>query len=169
MTRLNPHIRIILTILVMTVAIDRGTKIAAADLLRHSPPINCLDGLILLTYTENPGAMLSMGASLPDSQRFWLLTVGNGVLLLSMAAYMLFARSLTPGLNSGLALMVGGGGSNLFDRVMNNGRVVDFVMLNFGPLATGVFNAADVAITAGVILFLIASIRLRSDSPADPA
>jgi len=75
-----------------------------------------------------------------------------------------FARNLTLGLNAGLALMVGGGGSNLFDRIMNNGRVVDFVMLNLGPLATGVFNAADVAITLGVVLFLIASIRLRSES-----
>jgi signal peptidase II len=164
MTRLNPHIRTILAILAITVAVDRGTKVAAADLLMHSPPVNCLDGLILLTYTENPGAMLSMGASLPDSQRFWLLTVGNGILLLSMAGYMVFARNLTLGLNAGLALMVGGGGSNLFDRIMNNGRVVDFVMLNLGPLATGVFNAADVAITLGVVLFLIASIRLRSES-----
>jgi signal peptidase II len=162
MTRFNPHIRTILAILVITVAVDRGTKVAATSFLQHSPPINCLDGLVLLTYTENPGAMLSMGASLPDGPRFWLLTVGNGVLLLAMAVYMLLARELTAGLNSGLALMVGGGGSNLFDRVLNDGKVVDFVMFNFGPLATGVFNAADVAITLGVFSFLIASIRLRS-------
>jgi signal peptidase II len=162
MTRINPHIRTILTILVITIAIDRGSKIAATSILQNRPPINCLDGLILLTYTENPGAMLSMGASLPDGPRFWLLTVGNGTLLLAMAAYMLFARDLTTGLNSGLALMVGGGGSNLFDRVLNDGKVVDFVMFNFGPLATGVFNAADVAITLGVLSFLVASVRLRT-------
>jgi signal peptidase II len=162
MLRLNPHIRVILAIFLITVAVDRGTKIAAALLLHDSPPINCLDGLILLTYTENPGAMLSMGSSLPEGPRFWLLTVGNGILLLAMAAYMVLARELTAGLNTGLALMVGGGGSNLFDRLMNDGKVVDFVMFNFGPLATGVFNAADVAITLGVFAFLIASIRLRT-------
>jgi signal peptidase II len=161
MIRPNPKILLILAILAVTVTIDRGTKIAAGSLLADSPTQSCLDGLVSLTYTENPGAMLSMGATLPDGPRFWLLTVGNGVLLLGMAMYMFFAQELTTGLNAGLALMVGGGGSNLFDRIMNDGNVVDFVMINFGPLATGVFNAADVAITLGVLLFLVASIRLR--------
>jgi signal peptidase II len=34
--------------------------------------------------------------------------------------------------------------------------VVDFVMLSAGPLHTGVFNVADVAITAGVAMVLFA-------------
>ncbi|MET0554978.1 MAG: signal peptidase II, partial [Vicinamibacteria bacterium] len=55
----------------------------------------------------------------------------------------------------GLGLVWAGGLSNLLDRV-RDGHVVDFVMLSAGPLRTGVFNVADVAITAGVVLVLFA-------------
>ncbi|HEY8123705.1 MAG TPA: signal peptidase II, partial [Myxococcota bacterium] len=41
------------------------------------------------------------------------------------------------------------------DRVLNAGAVTDFVSLGVGPLRTGIFNLADVAIMAGAALLLL--------------
>ena len=58
------------------------------------------------------------------------------------------------------ALFVGGGFGNLVDRAAR-GSVIDFVVIGRGRLSTNVFNVADVALVAGVVLFLVASLRRR--------
>ncbi len=45
--------------------------------------------------------------------------------------------------------------ANLIDRILRNGSVRDYVQLGIGPLHTGVFNLADVAIVAGVLTFAL--------------
>ena len=55
-----------------------------------------------------------------------------------------------------MSLIVGGGVSNLLDRVRQAGEVTDFLVLSAGPFHTGVFNPADVAITGGTLLVLSA-------------
>lgn len=47
-----------------------------------------------------------------------------------------------------------GGIANLIDRVTRDGHVVDYLVLNLGPLHTGVFNLADIAIMAGAGVLL---------------
>ena len=59
-------------------------------------------------------------------------------------------------------LFLAGGASNWVDRLVH-GRVVDFLNLGIGPLRTGVFNVADVAIMAGLGLLLWA--QLIQDRP----
>ena len=56
-----------------------------------------------------------------------------------------------------VALIAAGGIGNLIDRVMFHGRVTDFIYLAAGPVHTGVFNVADMAITSGVIWLVISS------------
>ena len=55
----------------------------------------------------------------------------------------------------------GGGFSNLFDRTVHGGYVVDFINVGFGALRTGIFNVADVAITVGVLLLVCRNARYR--------
>ena len=50
-----------------------------------------------------------------------------------------------------LALILAGGVGNLIDRLRFVGRVTDFLYLSAGPLHTGVFNVADMAITLGIL------------------
>lgn len=52
-----------------------------------------------------------------------------------------------------------GGASNLIDRVYRDGHVVDYLVLNLGPLHTGVFNIADIAIMVGAAVLLLAEWR----------
>jgi glycogen debranching enzyme len=41
------------------------------------------------------------------------------------------------------------------DRVRDDGAVTDFVSLGLGQLRTGIFNVADLAIVAGLLVFLV--------------
>ena len=53
--------------------------------------------------------------------------------------------------------MFSGGVSNFIDRASNNGAVVDFLNIGIGPIRTGIFNIADVAIMFGFALFIFGS------------
>ncbi|EGG2015176.1 hypothetical protein IDB22_004597, partial [Salmonella enterica subsp. enterica serovar Infantis] len=75
---------------------------------------------------------------------------------LSGLAYLLIKPMNKLSFSVGL-LMLSGGLGNLYDRVLNEGRVVDFMLLQIGPLRTGVFNVADVAIMAGLFGFIFIS------------
>ena len=58
----------------------------------------------------------------------------------------------------GLVLFVAGGTSNWIDRVIQ-GSVVDFLNVGIGPLRTGIFNIADVAIMVGAGLVALGALR----------
>ena len=65
-----------------------------------------------------------------------------------------------------LVLFVAGGSSNWIDRLLH-GRVVDFLNLGIGPVRTGVFNVADVAIMAGALLVILGSFRQHPSMAGD--
>jgi signal peptidase II len=89
-----------------------------------------------------------MGSSLSEKYRFWLFNVMVGVALIVLFFYLLTKDfSLSCGL--AIAMIIGGGLSNLIDRVLNNGAVFDFMNIGIGYFRTGIFNVADVAIAFG--------------------
>jgi signal peptidase II len=153
-------------VLGLTVGCDQVTKQIARTELRTEPRQSFLADTFRLDYAENPGAFLGLGGTLPGSLQFWLLTIGVGGLLLAMLVYLLWSRNLHTAPSIGLAMMVAGGLSNWFDRLMNEGRVVDFLNLGIGSLRTGIFNVADVAIMAGAAVLVFGSSKPRRDPPA---
>jgi len=157
---------IAIVLLVATCAgCDYATK-RAAETLRGVPPVHLAGGSVTLTYAENRGAMLSVGAALPESVRFLIFTVAVGALLLAVAGVLLFGRNITPRLTLALALMLAGGGCNLVDRLTHDGRVVDFIALSAGRFRTGIFNFADVYILLGACLLITTTFTPRRRPPA---
>jgi signal peptidase II len=138
-----------------TVAIDQGVKQVARAVLPPGRALRAFPG-VLLCLTQNRGAFLSIGSSLPAGVRFWVLTVGVLGALFGILAWLLASRAFPPWPAAGMSLIVGGGVSNLLDRVRQAGEVTDFLVLSAGRLHTGVFNLADVAITAGTLLVVSA-------------
>lgn len=138
------------------VGCDRYTKNQAVSLLKGQEPLSFLNGFFNLMYHENTGGMLSLGADLPDNFRFILFTFLVGLVLLGGLIYVLLKPMDKYSFTVGLLILAGGFG-NLYDRALNDGRVVDFMLLQVGPLKTGVFNVADVAIMAGLFGFLFIS------------
>jgi signal peptidase II len=76
-----------------------------------------------------------------------------------MLIYCLASSSRNPFILPAWGLVIGGGVSNLVDRLWYGGYVVDFLNVGIGPVRTGIFNFADVFIMVGVLL-LIFSDRL---------
>jgi signal peptidase II len=147
-------------IVAATAAADQAAKAAARALLAGRPPIERLGGFVRISFVENVGAFLSLGARLPEAVRFAVFVVLVGVGLLTAIVWLLRGAGSRPHLQSaGLALVLGGGVGNLIDRLAR-GRVVDFLQLRAGSLHTGVFNLGDVAIVAGVLIWAMAGRRM---------
>lgn len=142
-------------VILSCVGCDQITKVVARESLADSPGRSFFWDFFRLQFAENSGAFLGMGSGLPESVRFWVFIITVGAVLLGLLVWTFFSRSLRPGGVVALSLVLGGGLSNLYDRVFNDGAVVDFLNLGLGGLRTGIFNVADVAISTGVILLLI--------------
>ena len=147
------HLALTLAVL-STIGCDRVTKHVAATFLSGLPSRSYLADTVRLGYAENTGGFLSLGAELPPAVRTGLFTVGTG-LLLSVLVFIAIRRRLDRLSTLGLALFVAGGASNWIDRV-TRGSVVDFLNVGVGPVRTGVFNVADVAILLGAAVIVIA-------------
>jgi signal peptidase II len=147
---------LILLVFAPLVGCDRYTKEQATILLKGQEPLSFLNGLFTLTYHENTGGMLSLGAYLPDNIRLIIFTLLVGLVLLGGLVYLLASPMSKYSFTVGLLILSGGFG-NMYDRALNDGRVVDFMLLQVGTLKTGVFNVADVAIMAGLVGFIFIS------------
>jgi signal peptidase II len=112
---------------------------------------------VRLGYAENAGGFLSLGADLPRQSRTAVFTIATGLALLVLVAMAVRDRLAGPS-GVGLVLFVAGGASNWIDRVLS-GSVVDFLNVGIGPLRTGVFNVADVAIMVGAGLVAYGAAR----------
>jgi signal peptidase II len=144
-----------LGVALLTAGCDHAVKHAARAVLGDGAPRELLGELVRFQLVHNTGGFLSLGARLPDTLRdaFFLLAAPVGVTLLAATAFPSAARRRAT--LAGLALLCGGGLANWLDRLMNGGAVTDFVSVGFGPLRTGIFNVADVAIMAGAALLLL--------------
>jgi signal peptidase II len=146
-------------VLVATAGCDQATKQLARSQLNQFSSAAFPGGFLEFTLAENPGAFLSLGATLPDAARSSVLTLGVGLGLTVLLAYLVASSSLQWLSFLGLALAWAGGMSNLVDRFCRHGLVTDFILLRAGPLHTGVFNLADLAIVCGIILLLVSRQR----------
>ncbi|MGD9854275.1 MAG: signal peptidase II [Planctomycetaceae bacterium] len=153
-------------VLVTCVGCDQATKQYAVANLKGAPPQSYWGDTFRIQYAENRGAFLSLGADWAPMQRFLLFTVVNGFVLPALALFVLFRRDIDRLSLMALALILAGGVGNLIDRVTTDEAVViDFLNMGIGGLRTGVFNVADMAITAGFLLLLPHVLR-KEPTPA---
>ncbi len=151
---------------------DCGTKRAAeTHLVPANVPHEFLGELVRLTLAYNPGAAMSISLGVHSRLGFSMLAICALVILGHMY------RQTSPGDHlaaAGLALIASGALGNLLDRLRSPRGVVDFIDVGIGDLRFWTFNVADLSITCGAVLLLIAFIRAGDSqaapvqSPADP-
>ncbi len=141
-------------ILCFCIGCDQISKNAAQTYLQPSQPVTYLGGLLQLRYAENPGAMLGLGAEVSPNIRLVVLIGLNLILLGGVLSVFLKEKEIPWVSVVATGLLLGGGVSNLLDRLYNGGQVIDFLYLGLGKVGTGIFNLADVAIFAGVGLLI---------------
>ena len=137
---------------VLAFAADQASKLwllRGFDLPARSP-VAVAPGVDLV-MAWNRGVSYSLLTSDSDAGR-WLLIAATCAASLALAVWLW--RSRTASTCVALGLLIGGALGNLVDRVAY-GAVVDFVSLHAGGFRWYVFNGADCAITAGVVLLLL--------------
>lgn len=138
---------VFIPVVVIMVIIDQATKGWAASSLQLGKPGANL-GLFEFDLVHNTGAAFGMGQ-------------GAGLVFVAIAAFICIvavawlAQNRKHGVLEviALSLIVAGGIGNCIDR-LSTGYVVDFIKLTF--IDFPVFNVADICVTCGVALFVIA-------------
>jgi signal peptidase II len=164
-----PRFIVVMLTLSCCVGCDQVSKSAARSMLHSGVTESLFADSLRFQLTENPGSFLSLGAALPEQLRFTLFTAAVAVILIGLVCAALFARRLSTAGIVALALVAGGGISNLIDRLFYDGLVTDFLNVGIGSLRTGIFNIADMAILAGVLLLVLKKRASTSNSTPTPA
>lgn len=140
---------IFFSILACTTGFDYGTKEwARAELsVHHAEPV--IEGFWYWDLAYNDGAAFS---SLRGSQILLSLIAAGALVLLGVMAHRTRPEQHLKRIS--LALIAGGAVGNLIDRV-RDGAVTDFVHWKAGGVNWPIFNVADVALVAGVLLLFI--------------
>jgi signal peptidase II len=136
----------VIVIALVVTAIDALSKVWARHALaKHAIHVG---GAIWLRLQYNSGISFSFNQS-----RTLLTTIGTVVVAVVVVVVGLNARR---GLSTiGFGLLLGGGVANIVDRLSASPhRVTDFIALGSFP----VFNLADVAITGGFVVLLVAAL-----------
>jgi signal peptidase II len=136
----------VLTVALAVTVIDALTKYwARHHLARHAEHVV---GPLWFRLQYNTGISFSFDHSLPI-----VTTVATVVVAVIVLFFALRANRGLPAL--GFGLLIGGGIANVIDRLAASPHeVTDFIAVGSFP----VFNAADVSITLGFVLLLIAAL-----------
>ena len=135
---------------------DRLTKDLAKENLKDKPTITYLNDTVRLQYVENTGAALSLGDDLPKQVSFWLLSILPLVVLTALFIYTLkHLQQMGVMKMFSIAMVISGGIGNIIDRILFDRHVTDFMNIGLGNIRTGIFNVADMCVTAGVIGLLL--------------
>ena len=146
---------ILLVLIALNTACDQWSK---TEIRKEVPPYSrheLLGPNLVLTRVENTGAFLGLGSDWnPWAKRIFLQ--GFPLLLMGLLILRLLTSATMGGLMSfGLACILGGGLGNLWDRLFL-GSVTDFLQINAAGFQTGIFNLADVSVSVGLTLVLLA-------------
>lgn len=155
-----------LTIAIMIIALDQVTKLAISRNLELFAKKQLFGNAVRFTHIRNTGAVF--GIMKGAGTYFTFFSVVAAIVLIVVLFY---AGRSSKSVRVSLGLVLGGAVGNLIDR-FRYGAVVDFIDIGVNDrLRWPCFNAADAAITIGVIVLILASLtssksqslQMRSD------
>src|SRR5580658_7466581 len=128
----------------------------AKEHLKNREPLSYFHDSFRLVYVENTGAAMSLGDNLPKTASRWLLSIAPLIILLILFGYTIRkSKEMKMQKMLALSLIFAGGMGNVMDRLLFDGHVTDFMNVGYRNFRRGIFNFADVCVTAGVLCFLI--------------
>ncbi|WP_303318557.1 signal peptidase II [Flavivirga abyssicola] len=157
----------ILLVIILTIAVDQISKVlvrANIDLRTDIHPgerISLIGDTFIMMNVENTGAFLGMGSDLNPTLRIILLLILPIVVLGFVLRHIFKDKSLDTFSLFAFASIIGGGLANVYDRIVY-GKVTDFLFIDLGGVfKTGIFNMADLSVTTGMIILVIASFKKK--------
>jgi signal peptidase II len=170
--RASCSFRLRLSILLLTLSLfgcDHATKIAAEANLSRGRTVDVVSGVLELRYAPNPDTAFSLLRTFGvEHTPSGILIAASALALLGVVAMWIAARKrASRAQHIGFALVFAGALGNVVDRAVR-GYVIDFIHLTRWPI----FNVADVAVVAGVILLGLCALFQRGKPgvpPPEPA
>lgn len=152
-------------VIVLTIVIDQVSKVLVRANVtgqtetKAAERIPLIGDAFILMNVENKGAFLGMGSDLGEPLRIILLLILPVLVLGFVLRYIIKDKSLDNWSLFAFASIVGGGIANIYDRIVY-GSVTDFLFIDLGGVfKTGIFNMADVFVTTGMVMLVVASFR----------
>jgi signal peptidase II len=164
---MDRRLRLALIAAVIVLVLDQVTKAIVAREMTLYQSIPLLP-FFSLTYVRNTGAAFGILGGLPPAIRlplFCLVTIGA---VFALVSYLRDLRPTETLIAVALGGILGGAAGNLLDRIRFH-EVVDFLHLHYAGYDWPMFNVADSAITVGVALVLIRSLRTADGQRANAA
>lgn len=146
MSSARSHLRLIPPYFVIPIIADQVTKYIATLYLYSGQPYSFFGGLVRLEYVLNPYGFLNSFAAIPEQARSFILTYGVLFFILLGLYFISTTRKLKASRKPAAYLILAGGASNLLDRFVHEGAVIDFLQVGQGIFQTGIFNLADMFI-----------------------
>lgn len=146
----------------LVVVLDHLTKLLIVLTLPEGRSVPVIEGVFHITHVRNPGAAFGLLRGVPG-----ILALAG---LVGVVVFVVvFLREPPPAIGLGAALVAGGALGNLIDRIVRDfpfhGTVVDFVDLRVWPA----FNIADMAISVGAVILVVAGFVEPKHHPSDAA
>jgi len=143
----------------LVIVLDQFTKnwVVDAFSFAETRPVTSFFNLVL---AHNSGAAFSFLAGAGGWQRVFFIVVAS--VASAVILYLLRKHGQQTLFSLALSLVLGGALGNLIDRI-RWGYVVDFLDFYYGNYHWPAFNVADMAITGGVILLVLDSMRKPMD------
>ena len=146
------------SLIILSIFFDQYSKFWIRNNIESYNEIELIGSFFTLIRVENSGAFLGMGSELSYIPKLILLIIFPILVLVAVSIYTYVDKKLDNLSLLGFSLIIGGGIANIFDRIVY-GSVTDFLYINLGFFKTGIFNIADLSVTTGMILILIASFK----------
>ena len=145
---------------IVVVILDQLSKYVASASLEMHQPIAVMP-MFNWTLMHNPGAAFSFLANESGWQR-WFFSVIAVVVSVVIVLWIKRLEQHEKWQAIALALILGGALGNVIDRIWL-GYVVDFIQVYYQQWYYPAFNIADSAISIGVVMIIIDSIREYRD------
>lgn len=147
--------------IVANIAIDQISKIIVRAEIAQNEVIELIGDTFIMTKVENSGAFLGMGSEMSPTLKWIFLLILPVIVLGGVMYYIITNKTLDKLSLIAFCCIVGGGIANVFDRFMY-GSVTDFFHIDLGGVfRTGIFNVADMSVSFGMILLIIASFKQK--------
>ena len=146
---------------VLVVVLDQATKVVVRRALALHESVTVVPGLLDFTHVRNTGAAFGFLNAVDFPFKTTVIAVVATVALVGVALYTARLAHDQVLARFGLALIIGGAGGNLIDRLIA-GSVVDFVDVYWRSWHFWAFNVADSAITIGVAVMILDMIGVRT-------
>jgi len=153
-------------LIIGNILVDQLSKFWVDKTVDRDSVTEIIDNFLTLRHVLNEGAFLGMGSDLSDPVKLIVLLILPVVVLGFVVYHMIKEKDMDRLSLIGFACVVGGGLSNVFDRFAH-GNVIDFLHMDFGFVRTGIFNAADLSVTTGMILILWSSFIHRKKAKTE--